>query len=699
MHEAVVGTSSRVARARRRAGATLAAWCLGLWVGWIAGGSLAPAWLLSGAAALAACGLLSRGLRPWPRRMSGACLLGAVALAAAGWSSLRLVHTPHHALGRVLERVAPEDDRTSRMVVLRLTLLDAPRLTLRDDGAGVWVTRARVRGVVDADASTHKASGIVWLRAPGDAATGWSAGARVLARGTFRAVEGPRNPGAFDLQRWARDRGIEGSFFAPSMLAVRPDESPAAWWERAERGVRSAFGAIRSRAHGVIHASLRSSDEATGQLVRGLLLGEDPQAPLDEVRAFYRVGLAHILTISGFHLAVFAGAVLFAVRLCGDLGRWEPLIVAGCVGLFLVIVPPSSPTLRAAVIVLVLLAGNCIGRRYDRLTLLLWTAVVVLVVRPSELWSLGFQLSFGLTAALLGLSGRLESRLFPPRLGRAALTRSATRGAQRWWRSMLAASLVCWLVSAPWLIVQMGVVNPLALVTGIVVTPLVSVLLWIGYGAVLLGMVVPSLAAGVGALAAKLAGAAGWLVVGADAMPGASIRLAWVSPVWGVVATAWIVVWLRRPRLRRGTMLVGAVALLVWLGLELRLSERLAPGVATEIVRLDTGAARERCVLIRGVRATALVGTGGLSPRSLAAITRELGAATLDAIVFEDLPREDVVAWLRPGRVIVVNAKGAADGPATIPDALASLGLDVALSDLEREPGVGVQVVRRPAAR
>ena len=239
----------------------------------------------------------------------------------------------------------------------------------------------------------------------------------------------------------------------------------------------------------------------------------------------------------------------------------------------------------------------------------------------------------------------------------------------------------------------MGVVNPLALITGILVTPLVSMLLWLGYGAVLLGMLLPDLASSVGSAAATLARAAGWLVVGADAMPGASIRLPWVSPLWGLAATCWLVIWLLKPRLRRGTMLVLGLGVVVWLGVELAFSESLPPQTAITVSRLDVGTAPDRCVLIRSQSTNVLIGTGGLSPRSLAAITRELGATRLDAIVLEAAPQTDMTAWLRPARTIVLKPNSEFESATA---ALQALGLEPAATHLQRTPGSGLQVVLLP---
>lgn len=687
-----------IAAARLRAGAATAAWCVGICIGWNAALDLRSAPLLVSAALVAALALACVALSRSARRVAAAMLLLAVTLAGAGWSTLRLRESPADAITRVADPSGP--------IVLRLTLLEPPRLVRSDPSRPVWIVRARSRGIVDADARTHAASGVVWLRVPAtEAQPAWSAGDRVLVRGTFRPIQSPRNPGEFDMARWARDRAIEGSIFAPASLSVRPDESPASVRDHLERTTRRTLSALRVRAHRVVDEAVAASDPATGQLVRGLLLGEDPDDPLDAVRAFYRVGLAHILTISGFHLAVFAGAVLFVVRLCGDLGRLEPLIVAACVGLFLVIVPPGSPTVRAAVIVIAMLAASLIGRRYDRLTILLWTALLVLIARPSELWSLGFQLSFGLTAALIGLTPQLQQRLFPPRLGRAALRRSVQRQAFSWWRSALAASLVCWLVSAPWLVVQLGAVNPLALVTGLVVTPVIAVLLWFGYAAVLVGVVLPSLAIPLGRAAATLADAAGALVIGADAMPGAALRLPWVSPVWGLCTTALIVVWLARPRLRRATLLVLAIASAVWLGLELALSQTLPRGVGIELARLDAGP--RRCVLVRTPDSATLIDTGGISARGLAAITRELGAAHIDTLVLDEPTSpatREVILWLRPTRVLATASSqlrtpyplaGIPVEPfPSLAAALENLGLAGAEAVLARTPEPGVQILR-----
>ena len=112
-----------------------------------------------------------------------------------------------------------------------------------------------------------------------------------------------------------------------------------------------------------------ASPEASA-LLEALLLGERSGA-FDEVQAtFTRLGLAHVLAISGMHLVVVAAGCVWLVRLTGDRGGLESLAAALVVCIYLVLVPARAPIVRAGLGVLVFLVADAAGRRYDRITLL-----------------------------------------------------------------------------------------------------------------------------------------------------------------------------------------------------------------------------------------------------------------------------------------------------------------------------------------
>lgn len=647
-------THNHVQAARTRASASLLFLALGLLASWElpeAGLSipLTPLTLFL-ASALVAGIALAMPLRSVMMRRAGVasglfCL--AIFLFAIGWGHVRL-----------REQVAPQllllASRADEQPILRLTVLDNPRLHAERES---WTCSARVRAFVE-DSGSTPVDADVWLSVR--AAKAPRPGDRLIGRGAFFPVERPRNPGEFELQRWAADRNIAGSFFIPSGASLRPDESRAWPLEKGVNTFRRAVGALRARAGDTVEALGSRATPDARQLMRGLLLGENPPSPNEGLSSFYQLGLAHILSISGFHLMVFAAAALFALRLFGDLGRLEPVLVGGAIVLFLAIVPASSPLVRAATILLVLLAAECVGRRYDRLTLLLWTAVAVLLFRPSELWSLGFQLSFGLTAALLSISQRLSLRLFPPPLGVRPAGNwlwSPVRGALL---ALVVTGLLCWALSAPWIASRVGIFNPLSVVTGIVITPVIVLALWVGYAALLIGLAVPPLAElgapTLGAIADFAIASARWW----DSLPIAVVRVPPLSPVWALAATTLLAFWFVSARLRRPVYIGLAIVILGWALTEWALVGRLPAGQAARVYLLDEEPGR--CSILQTPGRSDMLDAGTRSPRGqgrdLAQVARHLGVWRLHTLVLDFSEPDsisgapEIIRTLRPANVV-----------------------------------------------
>ncbi len=581
---------------------------------------------------------------------SQAILLLAIFTFALAWGNLKLREP-------VSLPLQPKES-----AIVRLTILDIPRASTHSDNS--WSCLARLRSIVEDSGSTPVDQN-VWLSAssispprPGD---------RLVARGTFRPVEPPRNPGEFDLRRWAADRSIAGSFRVPAATLIRPDESRAGPLESATNFYRRSIGTLRHRASDTVDALAARASPDARELLRGLLLGENPPSPSEGLASFYQLGLAHILSISGFHLVVFAGAALVALRLFGDLGRLEPVLVAGAVLFFLAIVPASSPLVRAAAILLVLLTSELFGRRYDRLTLLCWTAVAILLFRPSELWSLGFQLSFGLTGALLALAQRLSLRLFPPPLGIRVHKNWLAASVRHALLALFVTGLLCWALAAPWIASTVGIFNPLSIITNILITPIIVLALWLGYAALIVGLFVPSIAelaaAPTGALADLAVATARWW----DSLPISALRLPPLSTTWALAASVLISLWFIRARLRLRPFIALACALVAWAALETLYAHRLPADVTARIYLLDESPAN--CTIIRTRDHAIMINAGTSSPssqgRDLAQVARYLGAWRLDTLILDASdPRAfsgapEVIRNLRPATVIIAGEAAA----------------------------------------
>jgi competence protein ComEC len=129
-------------------------------------------------------------------------------------------------------------------------------------------------------------------------------------------------------------------------------------------------------------------------------------------------GLAHLLSISGLHIAVVVGGVALMARMGLALWPWltlrvpVPTIALGLGALagiaYTLLAGAQVPTVRSAIAAGIVVLGMMLGRQAISLRLLGAAALAILAVRPEVLLGASFQLSF---AAVIGIVALYESRL------------------------------------------------------------------------------------------------------------------------------------------------------------------------------------------------------------------------------------------------------------------------------------------------
>jgi ComEC/Rec2-related protein len=217
----------------------------------------------------------------------------------------------------------------------------------------------------------------------------------------------------------------------------------------------------------------------TASLLKGLYFGNKNHIKKETVFRFTRAGVLHILAASGSHLATLAFlplALLGIVRL--DRRAIFVLVVLVLAAyLYLTDLPVS---LQRAFIMFAI-GGLHLLLDHERNTLnaLFHSAAAIIILEPWEIYSLGFQLTFGATLGILlfyrNYSGAL--RALPALLrGPLALTLSAQ-------------SLVF-----PVLALQLGEINIISLASNLVIVPLVQCVFAASAGLLALDAAVPGLA-------------------------------------------------------------------------------------------------------------------------------------------------------------------------------------------------------------
>lgn len=600
------GPTPAFIRARARAWGALAAGLIGVWVSANLGGGGRSAWWFGGAVVLA----LLAGVLPARRLGWAAAAAGAVLCVLAGWSAVRFREPPVDRIDRLVT------DGSITTVAGVVTHAPERRVRSRVPGApGYWMDdsawlRLRVTEVEDADGNLA-ASGVLRVSGGLGLLDQTRAGDRVRVTGVFRGPSRAVNPGEPDWELLGNEAGRAGSLFVGEGVLLTVEARPGGWrgawlWVVRTRGV------IRERALVALGVG-----EDGGGVVGALVLGERDQSFEAIYRVFQRAGVAHVLAVSGFHLVFLGGLAAFVVRMTGDHGRLETLAVLGLVVLMLVFVPAQSPILRAGVLALAVIAGDALGRRWDRLAMLGWTALGLLVWKPSEAMSLGYILSVGVTALLIALAERDRRDRW------LLLTRQRPRGVARtgtrWLWDAFRLNIACWAVSAPTIIAATGIFSPLAPIATIVIVPVASALLAVSWLQAMLGVLWPGAGQRTSGLMAAASDFTGSIASWFDGLPGSSLLIVGVGWWWAAFVTGAVLGWLFWRAQRR--VFVAMLGLGVAYAGSMSLVAGRVDGLRADMLDVGDGTS----VLIRSGNEAILWDCGSLQ--------REVGDRVADAII------------------------------------------------------------------
>ena len=210
---------------------------------------------------------------------------------------------------------------------------------------------------------------------------------------------------------------------------------------------------------------LDSTGAGESEFLTALLLGirDDPADPF--IGKFRRAGVSHVLALSGMHLGIVAGFVLFLTRPILGVKK-AYLLTLPLLGLYIWIVGCKPSLLRAGVMYLLFAARIAGNRRPDSISLLACAFVCVLLIDPDSVSTLSFQLSF---LALLGILtiGSDLSAVFSSYLPKGiALPLAMSIGAQ--------------IATAPVVASQFGILRPVGIIASIIISPLIVLYLWSG---------------------------------------------------------------------------------------------------------------------------------------------------------------------------------------------------------------------------
>ncbi len=293
-------------------------------------------------------------------------------------------------------------------------------------------------------------------------------GQQISVQGRLKRPRNPRGRGAMDQKQMLMAKGAHLLANAP-LASVQLGEGHWSWWRLPNSMHQWATAAIASRPGG----------QSGRHIVAALAVGDRGFMPAPLSQAIRAAGVAHLLAVSGMHLAAVVALVFFVVIRLWALMPWrqyiEPKSVAAGTSLmaallFTAVTGARASTLRALLVAGLMLVGMMIDRKIRLLHAIAWTASALLLFSPLLLWDPGFQMSFAATFVLAIAFQQEEQDLFF-----AEKKKGIRLGSLLW--QLLRASFWASAATAPIAMHHFGEVAWLGLFTNLLAVPLATLLI------------------------------------------------------------------------------------------------------------------------------------------------------------------------------------------------------------------------------
>ena len=301
------------------------------------------------------------------------------------------------------------------------------------------------------------------------------AGAFVEVKAQLNPPLQPLRPGSYDFARDLYFQRLGASGFVHGAIRIVAPPAEAGWRLRANAFIQGLRDAIDGRIRSVLSGDV-------GSIASALITGKRDAISAHLYDSMFVSGIGHVLSISGYHMAVVAGVVFFILRallalIPGLSGRapikkWAALAALLVTSFYLVLSGAEVATQRSFIMIAIVLIGVLLDRPILTLRTVTIAALAVLLFAPEAVVHPSFQMSFAATLALI--AG--YERGIPWARG-GADTSLGARAALWGVREMLSltiASLLAGLATTPYAAFHFHRMAPYGVLANLLAMPIVS---------------------------------------------------------------------------------------------------------------------------------------------------------------------------------------------------------------------------------
>jgi competence protein ComEC len=214
----------------------------------------------------------------------------------------------------------------------------------------------------------------------------------------------PLRPGGYDFARDLYFQGIGASGFVLGRIRLADAEKPPTFRLRYATAIDGMREAIDKRIRAVVPGD-------RGAIASALITGKRDALSAPVFDAMYASGIGHVLSISGYHMALVAGIIFFVLRASFALMRaftgrhpikkWAAAAALCAAAFYLLLSGAEVATQRSFIMIAIVLIGVMVDRQTLTLRTLMVAAFGVLLIAPEAVVHPSFQMSFAATLALV----------------------------------------------------------------------------------------------------------------------------------------------------------------------------------------------------------------------------------------------------------------------------------------------------------
>lgn len=138
-------------------------------------------------------------------------------------------------------------------------------------------------------------------------------------------------------------------------------------------------------------------------LVMAVCFGDSNYIENTQKKDFKKLGISHVISVSGLHMSIVYKALEF-------IGGYKIAIL--CSFTYVIFTGGKASTIRAFIMIFILKISNKVYKKYDSLSSLSLSAIILLIIRPFYILDIGFMLSFLCVLGIIVYNKKIKKILY-----------------------------------------------------------------------------------------------------------------------------------------------------------------------------------------------------------------------------------------------------------------------------------------------